>query len=135
MKEFEYYLKKGDVLKRQPDKRLAKALAEESSQRLTHAKSLKLSDANAKYILEHAYEAAREIADAVLYTQGFKSYSHEATISYFQGKLSAREIDIFDRLRKKRNGIKYYGENVTTEEAKDALVFVELAINKILAGR
>ena len=46
----------------------------------------KLQKAKPKYILENAYEAMREAADSVLYVDGFKSFSHEASIIYLAKK-------------------------------------------------
>ena len=76
VKEFEFFLKKGDVKKKSPDENLSLATLKDSIERLQLSKTL-LNKFKAKYVLENAYEAMREAADSVLYKEGFKSFSHE----------------------------------------------------------
>jgi len=38
---------------------------------------------------------------------------------------------VFDQLRKKRNGLKYYGENADIEETKSALEFASKTMPKL----
>ena len=96
MKEFEYFVKTGAVKKQSVDMNLAKATRKESSERLLMAKSI-LQTQKAKYALENAYESIREDIDAILFSEGFKSFSHEATISFLQKfkEFSAEEISDF----------------------------------------
>ena len=131
VKEFEYFLKKGDVKKQSIDQNTSKATFKDAKERLTFAKSL-YKKVQAKYVLENAYEAMREAADAVLYSEGFKSYSHEASIVYLLKKnVSYEEISDINRFRKIRNGIKYYGKDCDQNDAKDALILAEKIIRKI----
>ncbi|MBI4452944.1 hypothetical protein HY637_05930 [Candidatus Woesearchaeota archaeon] len=91
VKEFEYFIRKGDVKVQKPDINLSKAAFRESMDRLEFAKNiskLKIS----KYILENAYESMREAADSLLYLDGFKSFSHEASIVYLAKKDLAKAI-------------------------------------------
>ena len=69
----------------------------------------------------------------ILFLEGYKSYSHEASISYLS-KLgfSISEVTSIDRLRRQRNGIKYYGEDSTKEESAVALKIAEEIIKKLL---
>jgi len=74
----------------------------------------------------------REAADAVLYKEGYKSYSHEASIIYLLSKrIDDQDIREFDRFRKIRNGIKYYGENCNHSDAKLAIALADKIIGKI----
>ena len=109
MKDFELFVQNGDVKKQAPDNNLSDSLIKDSIKRLEYSKSPHLSEENAKYIYENAYESLREAADALLFIKGFKSFSHEATISFVQrfDEFSVREISEFDRMRVKRNGMKY----------------------------
>ncbi len=128
VKEFEYFLAKWEVKKQKPDVNLSKAAIKESIERLEFCRSL-VNKAKSKYILENAYESMREAADSILYRDGFKSFSHEASIVYLARKGFAESYIIeLDRFRKIRNGIKYYGEDC---EDSDAQLAVELA-DKIL---
>ncbi|MBI2564697.1 HEPN domain-containing protein [Candidatus Woesearchaeota archaeon] len=131
MKEFEFFLKKGEVKKQSPDINLSKAAFIDSVERINLAKNIFRKE-KPKYVLENAYEAMREAADSLLYLNGFKSFSHEASIVYLMGRgFSESDIAEFDRLRKIRNSIKYYGENCDESEAKLAIEFAEKIIKKI----
>jgi len=85
VKEFEFFLKKGNVKKQSPDRNLSLSTFNESLDRINMAKNI-LKKEKSKYVLENAYEAMREAADAVLYLDGFKSFSHEASIIYLLKK-------------------------------------------------
>lgn len=130
VKEFEFFLKKGDVKRQSPDKNLSKATFKESLERLQLAELL-WNKVKAKYVLENAYESMREAADAILYQEGYKSYSHEASIVYLLKKgFSDSEITELDRFRKIRNGIKYYGSDCEEEDANSALKLAKTITNK-----
>ena len=83
VKEFEFFIRKGDVRRQSSDLALSHATLQGALDRLQFAKTITTPT---KYILENAYEAMREAADALLYKDGFKSYSHEASISYLLKK-------------------------------------------------
>ena len=131
VKEFEYFVRKGDVKTQKPDANLSRAAFKESVERLEFSKSL-LNIKPSKYILENAYESMREAADSLLYLDGFKSFSHEASIVYL-AKKGFNESDIMelDRFRKIRNGIKYYGEGCEDSDAQLAVKLADKIVNKI----
>lgn len=131
MKDFEFFLSKGDVKKQKPDKNLSNATFNDSLDRLEFSKNL-LQKAKNKYILENAYESMREAADSILYLEGFKSFSHEASIAYLIKKgFNERDIIELDRFRKIRNGIKYYGNDCDITDAKSAIMLAEKIIGKV----
>lgn len=131
VKEFEYFVNKWDVKKQNPNKNLSKAALKESLERLEFSKSL-LNKAKSKYVLENAYESMREAADALLYADGFKSFSHEASIVYLAKKgFGESDIIELDRFRKIRNGIKYYGEDCEDSDVQLAVKLADRIVNKI----
>ena len=131
VKDFEFFLKKGDVKKQNPDKNLAFSTFKDSLERIEFAKQL-LNKAKQKYVLENAYEAMREAADSTLYLRGFKSFSHEASIVYlFKEGFNDKDIIEFDRFRKIRNGIKYYGKDCEISDAEQAIQLAGKIINKL----
>jgi len=135
MKEFSYFVANKSVKRQPPDMNIAKAAARDSSERLQMAKNI-MGAQKPKYVLENAYEAARELIDAILFLNGYKSYSHEASVSYLLDLgFSIAEAMKLDRLRKQRNGIKYYGENATKDDAMEALKLSEEIIKKLLKKR
>ena len=131
VKEFEYFVRKGDVKKQKPDINLSKATFKESMERLEFSKSL-LNVKKSKYILENAYESMREAADSLLYIDGFKSFSHEASIVYLAKKgFNEGDIMELDRFRKIRNGIKYYGEDCEESDAQLAVKLADKIVHKV----
>lgn len=131
VKEFSFFVERGDVRKQSKDARLSSATMKEGEERLAFAKGL-AGTAKPKYVLENAYEAMREAADALLYLDGFKSYSHEASIAYLLGKgFPESELAEFDRFRRIRNGIKYYGGECEPDDALAALRLAESVITRV----
>ena len=129
--DFEYFLNKGEVKRQKPDSNLSKAAFKDSIERLEFSKSL-LNTAKTKYTLENAYESMREAADSLLYLEGFKSFSHEASIVYLIKKGFDENVIIdFNRFRKIRNGIKYYGGDCDLSDAKSAIELAEKIVHKI----
>ena len=130
VREFEFFVQRGEVKKQAIDKNLAAANRKESVERLELAKVL-LKMKKYKYALENAYEAAREYADAFLYEKGYKSYSHEASIAFLLKEgFSGRIILELDRFRKIRNDIKYYGKDCEESDAIAAIQLAESLIQK-----
>lgn len=118
MKPFEYFIGSGEVRSKEPNLPLAKSLVLDMQQRIKDALQL---DAGRfpKMVFESFYDALRDFCDAILAIDGYKSYSHEASISY----LSKEGFDIvfiseLDKFRYKRNGSKYYGVKIDIEDAK-----------------
>ena len=131
VKDFEFFLKKGDVKRQSPDKNLAFSTFKDSMERIEFAKQL-LNKTKQKYVLENAYESMREAADSILYLRGFKSFSHEASIVYLLKEgFNDKDIIEFDRFRRIRNGIKYYGKDCDISDAEQAIQLAENMINKI----
>ena len=132
MKEFEFFVNKKVVKRQKADFNLARASINEGLDRLSLAKNIFLTQ-KPKYVLENSYEAIRELIDAILYSEGYKSYSHEATIAYLlKLGFSISEVNMIDKLRQKRNSIKYYGGDSTKEEAEESLKIAKEVITKLL---
>ena len=131
VKDFEFFLKKGAVKKQNPNENLAFSTFKDSLERIEFARQL-LHKAKPKYVLENAYEAMREAADSVLYIKGYKSFSHEASIVYLiKEGFNEKDILEFDRFRRIRNGIKYYGKDCDLPDAEQAIQLADKIINKI----
>ena len=131
VKEFEYFLNKNEVKKQKPNINLSKATLKDSFERLELSKSL-LRKAKPKYVLENAYESMRVASDSLLYLEGFKSFSHEASIVYLLKKgISEQDVIEFDRFRKIRNGIKYYGGDCDEFDAESAIKLAEKILYNI----
>ncbi len=124
-------LEKGVVRKSSPDKELAKSLVKMSELRLNFVKSVTISRSNAPIVITESYEALREICEALIALNGFKVYSHEC-ITVFLKEIAKDSYlaEVFDRYRKIRNGVNYYGRQVSEEDAKQSLKDIADAISR-----
>jgi len=78
----------------------------------------------------------RDFCDALLALDGFKSYSHQASISYLLEKgFDVSITEELDQFRYKRNGSKYYGEEIIPKDAQQIKEFynrIKTKINTII---
>jgi hypothetical protein len=134
MKDFEYYLEE-DVRKRTPDAPLAKSLVLDMLHRISDANTLDI-DKFPKIVFESMYDALRDFCDALLAIQGYKSYSHEASISFLKKEgFDIAFVAELDDYRQKRNASKYNGAIITAGDAraiKDFYAKSKEKINSIL---
>ncbi len=123
MNEFELYLKEGKVKRKTPDFELAKSLINDSKTRIEKINRLDIKEFS-KIIFENAYDAIRDALDAVLAADGYKSYSHEASIIYLKRHaFEDSTIKELDNFRYMRNSSKYYGKDVSEDDAEEILDF------------
>ena len=80
---------------------------------------------------QQIYECLRQIIEAIALKEGFKVYSHEAYTHYLKDKKEISIAEKFDRYRKLRNGINYYGKAVTTQITKEAIYQINKIIEKL----
>ncbi|MGB9707824.1 MAG: hypothetical protein ACPLXC_00650 [Candidatus Pacearchaeota archaeon] len=110
----------------------AKSLIKSSEQAIITAKTIHLIETSLKTIFRELYEALREYCEAIGYVKGYKFLDH-ISITYFlrdvlkQGSLSIK----FDRYRRLRNGINYYGEDINAITVKEALEDIPKIINSL----
>lgn len=124
MKTFEEYLKKGFVKIRKENITRVKSILEEADRRLGFFNAITISEKSANYIIENMYDVIRELIEAKMLLEGYKSYSHEATVSYLKKlRFSSSEVEFMDELRDIRNQTKYYGHLVNIEYAKKVSEF------------
>jgi len=135
MKPFESFLNGKDVKKTRVNIILAKALIQDMKTRIKENWDLDEKE-KAKTIFENVYEAVRCFCDALLAVNGFKSYSHEASITYLLKKdFDIASVQKLDNFRFKRNGSRYYGRIITPEDTKEIKEFytkIKEKINKII---
>lgn len=131
MKNFEEFI--GSSVKRQRQELpKAKSLVMQADQRVKFIASIPKTAENANYIVENVYDVIRELLEAKLAIDGFKSYSHEAAVAYMQVLgFSEFEVKFTNELRKIRHGIKYKGENTSLEYAHQTITFLEKVMPKL----
>jgi hypothetical protein len=133
MRTFKEFLEQGAVKKKKKDEARARNLLEGAEKRKkVMEKYLPLNEETAVKIVEECYDVIRELLEAKLSNEGYKSYSHEAVISYLENLGFTKEEFVFsDKLREIRNGIKYYGKDVGLEYAKKVKDFLEQVFERL----
>lgn len=131
MNDFEFYLNEGDVKKRKQDKELAKSLLKDAAERFQKASKLDAEEF-AKMIFENIYDALRDMLDALLAVDGYKSYSHEASIAYLAKYGLSSLISELDNFRALRNSSKYYGKEISPDNAADIKDFYKNNAEEII---
>jgi len=131
---FENYLKLGKAKRKTIDPEESKALFQKANGRFKYTKSKEITEITAQFILEDAYEVAREAAQSLMSLKGYKPYSHEATIAFIKDyykEFTPEDINNFDRFRVLRNNSVYKAEPVSKEDAKTSLLFASKFIKKV----
>lgn len=132
MRNFSEFAKHEIVKKKKVDEARAESLVESAKERLEFVKTINFEEKNSKYIAENVYDVIRELIEAKLCLEGYKSYSHEATISYLKDLgFSEQEVKFVDELREVRHGIKYYGKDVGVEYARRVYEFLDSIYSRL----
>jgi hypothetical protein len=117
--KFDDFIEQGKVRRAFKDISLAKSLIETAGSDLSFLQKLEINRNSARKIMSNYYDILRSILEAIALLDGFKVYSHEAFAFFLQEK-NENIISIkFDRFRKIRNDINYYGKNISVEEVKE----------------
>lgn len=120
---FENSLIEGKAKKVMPNKTRASSLFKSSIQAIETAKVIQLNSNTLKSILRELYEGLREYCEAIGYLKGYKFLDHESITYFLRDILKEQSVYIkFDRYRKLRNGINYYGEDIDMETVKEAII-------------
>jgi len=129
---FKYFIEKGLVRKTSKDKSLAKSLVQNSKKDIKFLNGLKINENSARKIMTNFYDVLRTILEAISVTKEYKIYSHEA-YAYFLQEIGEELLAIkFDRFRKIRNSINYYGKDISIEETKENIHEIKKMINFLI---
>lgn len=116
--EFSDFIGQGKVKKGQGDKHLAASIIKMSEQDLKFIDSIPVNSLSARKLVCNYYDVLRSVIEAISALDGFKVYSHEAYTYYLRELKNEERLSYqFDRLRKIRNGLEYYGMGISAEEA------------------
>jgi len=75
------------------------------------------------------YDALREILESMALDNGYKIYNHKCYSAFLKEVLNLPfEADLFDKLRRIRNDINYYGKKVNEVEADKVISELKLLI-------
>jgi hypothetical protein len=116
--KFERYITEQKVKIGTPDPQRARALVQMSEDLLRTAKTITTPNAS----LSTAYSALRQLLEAICLREGMRVYSHEAYVAYPEHIGEPSWAAQFDRFRKLRNGIEYYGTPVSAQTANEAII-------------
>jgi hypothetical protein len=132
MMNFEFSLKSGKVKKVMPNKIRALSLFKSSIQAIETAKAIPLDTNTSKTILRELYEGLREYCEAIGYLKGYKFLDHESIGFFLRDILKEQSLfKKFDRYRKLRNGINYYGNDIEVETVKEAISEIPKLIKEL----
>jgi hypothetical protein len=129
---FEFYLSNGKAKKVMPNKIRAFSLFKSAIQAIKTAKTIPQNTGTSKTILRELYEGLREYCEGIGYLRGYKFLDHES-ISYFLTDVLEEPLIYkrFDRYRKLRNGINYYGEDIEIETIREAIIEIPKLVNEL----
>ncbi len=136
--KFEDFIKKELARKSLKDINLAKSLLKNSKKDLNFLEKLNIDEDSSRKIMVNYYDILRSILEAISAIEGYKIYSHEA-FTYFLKEKREETLSIkFDRFRKIRNSINYYGKDISIEETKENIKeiknMIKYFIKKYLRG-
>lgn len=125
MKPFQYYIDMEMVRQGSKDKNTAKNILARATRRLEFVRSQEINQDTAPFIFEYAYEVIRECVHGLMIAEGYKPYSHEATVAFiderYKDQFGEKLVRAFDRYRIIRNDIMYRANPVSMEETIKAL--------------
>jgi hypothetical protein len=120
------------VKKVMPDVNLIESLKKSSQKKIESSNRLKIDEVTSSSILSICYESLRELLEALSLSKGFKIYNHECYAAFLKEIMQAEKLSIlFDRFRKLRNRINYYGKEISPADAKQVKEEIIDLINKI----
>ena len=129
---FENSLHDGKAKKVIPNKIRASSLFKSSIQAIETARIIRINQNALKSILRELYEGRREYCEAIGYLKGYKFLDHESIGYFLKDILKEQSLSMkFDRYRRLRNGINYYGEDVDIETIKEALTDIPEIVKRL----
>ena len=129
---FKDFIDKKLVRRISKDVNLAKSLLKNIKKDIKFLNNLEINENSSRKIMTNYYDSLREVLEAISIIDGFRIYSHEA-FTYFLKEKGEEIISIkFDRFRKIRNSINYYGKDISIEETKENIDKIKKIINNLI---
>jgi len=125
---FKRLIKKSSI-----DEELIRSLVLSSSDKFETSKMIELSNITSTSKLSLTYDSLREILEALALKKGYKIYNHDCFSAFLLEILHEESFSInFDKFRKIRNKINYYGKRFNVNESKIFLEELSILRSKIL---
>tara|TARA_Y100000034_G_C6633215_1_gene276527 strand:- start:188 stop:607 length:420 start_codon:yes stop_codon:yes gene_type:complete len=130
--KFKDFIEKGQVRTASVDKALAKSLIKNTKEDLKFLDSLTINEQSSRKLMVNYYESLRSVLEAIAAIDKYKIYSHEAFTYFLKEKNEEIISNKFDRFRKIRNSINYYGEDISIEDTKENIKEIKRIIKILL---
>jgi|SRR3989344_402167 len=129
---FKDFINDGKVRKATPDRFMAESIIKNTFEDLKFLEQTKLTEFSKRKVVSNYYDSLRSLLEAISLLKGYKIYSHEAFTYFLKEELNQNLLSLkFDRFRKIRNGLNYYGKSIQLNEAKEIIEELKRAINEI----
>ena len=130
--KFEECLEEGNTVKVSADKNRARSLRSMAEDRLKYLESEKITELNCNFIFEQYYSALIETIHSIALGRGYKILNHLCVTAFIIEILKRPKIGgKFDRFRKIRNNLVYYGRKVDYPVAKERITEIKNTIEKM----
>jgi len=129
---FEDFIKEGQVRRAFKDIGLIKSLVNNAHRDLKFLESLNIDENSSRKIMVNYYDVLRSILEAIALKDGYKIYLHDAFTYYLIEKKEQVLSIKFDRFRRIRNSINYYGKNISIDEAKENIYDIKKIIKELI---
>ena len=128
--KFEEALNEGTVIKITPNLERANSLYKSSTKTLLFAENNSLTSENSGVLLSNYYESLIEFLHSIAYKKGFKILDHMSFTYFIEEILFSKSFSVlFDKYRKIRNGVIYYGKEIDINTTKQAIKDIKEMIN------
>jgi len=115
------------------DENLIISLIKSSKKKIESNKRLELDETTASTKVSITYESLREILEALAIKKGFKVYNYECFCSFLDEICKDKSFSIdFNKFRRIRNQLNYYGEDIPLEQARIIIRDIILLRGKII---
>ena len=105
---------------------LINSLIKTSENKLKSSQELKMNETNASSKFSLVYDSLRELLEALALINGYKIYNHECYTSFLKEILNeSNKGDEFDEIRKVRNKVNYYGQEITVDESSKIIKSID----------
>jgi len=112
---------KGLIKKTRVNKELAKSLLRTAAAKEIAINSARIDEVTISAYVPMAYDALREVLEAICVLNGYKVISHICTGELVKTLVKEFNFVEFDRFRYARNSINYYGEMIDFPQGKDLI--------------
>src|SRR3989344_212841 len=128
---FDDFIKEGKVRSTEKNESLIKSIRDSAEGDLKFFKEIEIEEKSARKIVSNFYDILRSFLEAFALSKGYKIYSHEAFTSFLI-KIGENDFaEKFDRFRRIRNKINYYGKDVSVEEAGEYIKEIKVLIKSV----